>query len=377
MGSRQITSKMISELLLELYTFPVSGDFFEHVLSVLDSRIPSSLSGCWFNDLDARILKCKTMNNHNDGMRQDRDELTTLLQSHPFMEYFYSNSAGPVLCTTDIMSEKEWKETSVYNEVNRTLGIVHDTNVRFYSGALCVSFSFSDSQAMDEGSHRLLNLVAPHLGAAYRMYNIQQKGWLSNLPDHMIPLCADGRMMDCPAWARALLDQYFPHQKWNSAWNLPEDVQRWIALEIQRAPVVEGSHKIARKLMVEARDSTLCLDLIRCAFGFLIILEEVESLGEIDVLKKLGLTQREAEVLLWVAQGKQNSDIATILNIHTPTVRKHLEHIFQKLRCETRGAAEREALQAINAQRLNCIQVKCPTGTRPICIACRETPVSS
>src|SRR6185295_14331826 len=43
-----------------------------------------------------------------------------------------------------------------------------------------------------------------------------------------------------------------------------------------------------------------------------------------EPLTQLGLTQRVAEVLLWVAQGKTNADIATILGISESTVKKHL-----------------------------------------------------
>lgn len=51
------------------------------------------------------------------------------------------------------------------------------------------------------------------------------------------------------------------------------------------------------------------------------------------------LTAREAEVLLWVARGKTNRDIAEILGMSPRTVNKHLEHIFAKLGVETRTAA--------------------------------------
>jgi DNA-binding NarL/FixJ family response regulator len=64
-------------------------------------------------------------------------------------------------------------------------------------------------------------------------------------------------------------------------------------------------------------------------------------------LESLGLTPREAEVLLWVAQGKTNSEIGTILGTATKTVSKHLEHIFDKLGVETRTAASRNALDVL------------------------------
>ena len=56
-------------------------------------------------------------------------------------------------------------------------------------------------------------------------------------------------------------------------------------------------------------------------------------------LKKFGLSKREAEVLAWVAQGKTNGEIAAILNLNIGTVKKHVEHIFEKLGVETRIAA--------------------------------------
>jgi DNA-binding NarL/FixJ family response regulator len=66
-------------------------------------------------------------------------------------------------------------------------------------------------------------------------------------------------------------------------------------------------------------------------------------------LVKLGLTPRAAEALLWLAQGKTNSDIATILGITESTVKKHVQEMFDKLGVETRGAATVRALEALNS----------------------------
>ena len=68
-------------------------------------------------------------------------------------------------------------------------------------------------------------------------------------------------------------------------------------------------------------------------------------------LESLGLTQREAEVLLWVAQGKSNSDVATILAIAEKTVKIHLGHIFEKLSVETRTAAALIAIETLTGSQ--------------------------
>jgi DNA-binding NarL/FixJ family response regulator len=68
-----------------------------------------------------------------------------------------------------------------------------------------------------------------------------------------------------------------------------------------------------------------------------------------EPLLKLGLTPRAAEALLWLAQGKTNSDIAAILGITESTVKKYVQEMFEKLGVETRGAATMRALEELNA----------------------------
>ncbi|MCI0535019.1 MAG: response regulator transcription factor [Verrucomicrobiales bacterium] len=65
-------------------------------------------------------------------------------------------------------------------------------------------------------------------------------------------------------------------------------------------------------------------------------------------LESLGLTPREAEVLLWIAQGKSNGDIATILGCAENTVKVHTARIFEKLGFENRNAATVQALEVLS-----------------------------
>jgi DNA-binding CsgD family transcriptional regulator len=51
------------------------------------------------------------------------------------------------------------------------------------------------------------------------------------------------------------------------------------------------------------------------------------------------LTTREREVLNWLAGGKTDRDIASILGISPRTVHKHLQRVYEKLGVETRTAA--------------------------------------
>jgi len=85
--------------------------------------------------------------------------------------------------------------------------------------------------------------------------------------------------------------------------------------------------------------------------------EQVESLefkpnyDSPKPLEALGLTPREAEVLLWVAQGKTNYEIAVILGMSEKTAKKHLGNIFEKLGLESRNAATVRALELLSTLR--------------------------
>jgi DNA-binding NarL/FixJ family response regulator len=67
------------------------------------------------------------------------------------------------------------------------------------------------------------------------------------------------------------------------------------------------------------------------------------------LVEKLGLTEREAETLLWVAQGKSNGDIAAILGNSEKTVKKTMGHIFEKLGLESRTAAALRAVEILSS----------------------------
>jgi DNA-binding CsgD family transcriptional regulator len=57
------------------------------------------------------------------------------------------------------------------------------------------------------------------------------------------------------------------------------------------------------------------------------------------------LTKRENEVLGWIAHGKTTRQIAAILVLSPHTIRKHVEHILEKLDVDSRSAAVARALR--------------------------------
>jgi len=76
--------------------------------------------------------------------------------------------------------------------------------------------------------------------------------------------------------------------------------------------------------------------------------EALPGAGTIRV-EDLPLTRRENEVLYWVSMGKTNDEVGTIIGAKPMTVKKHLEHIYDKLGVPNRTAAARLTLSRAEA----------------------------
>ena len=140
------------------------------------------------------------------------------------------------------------------------------------------------------------------------------------------------------ALARRWLPQYF---------DAPPDVLPAALLEwLQQAAEGRETRQLttprgARQLVATLQGRTVDDD-------WLLVLREVSDAAIVEAtMQAFGLTLKESEVLYWVAKGKTNRDIGDILGSSPATVKKHLEHIYEKLGVETRTAAAALAMQRV------------------------------
>jgi len=80
------------------------------------------------------------------------------------------------------------------------------------------------------------------------------------------------------------------------------------------------------------------------------VAEVFEGAEERLLAARHGLTEREAEVLLWISRGKANRQISEILGISPRTVNKHLEQVFEKMGIENRASAAAAAVKTLTSQ---------------------------
>jgi DNA-binding CsgD family transcriptional regulator len=157
-----------------------------------------------------------------------------------------------------------------------------------------------------------------------------------------------GRVLWCTPQAAKLLGTAFKGFD-AETFTLPAQVRDWLR---QRAT---ADTSVADQLGLQPDLSPVPLELTY--IGQIgpdeILLRLVEGGSGDDRLvlqRKLMLTQRESEVLLWIARGKSNRDIAEILILSPRTVNKHLEQIYTKLGVENRASAAALAVRTLGMQ---------------------------
>lgn len=130
----------------------------------------------------------------------------------------------------------------------------------------------------------------------------------------LILLDAHGAVTFASAAASRLIRHHFG----SAAARLPEAIQRWRENGRETPLVVQ---RYSTRLVIESADG-----------GSALVLTEQPASAFV-------LTPRERDVMRCVAAGLSNAETARVLWIQPGTVRKHLEHVYDKLGVRTRTAA--------------------------------------
>jgi DNA-binding CsgD family transcriptional regulator len=150
----------------------------------------------------------------------------------------------------------------------------------------------------------------------------------------LIDVGPGGRIRAATRIARAWLVRYFPGRSGSA--ELPEPLGRW--LRHGMAPV-DGVPPSGATLVVGGGAARLFVRAIAQPTGWVLVLEERAARDDHASLRRLGLSPRESDVLVLVADGLTNPAIAARLACSPRTVQTRLERIYRKLGVSARAAA--------------------------------------
>lgn len=342
LGHQQL--KAVSEALLTLYAPGPHADF--------PARVVDALRRCLAFDC---LAYHEIVDNRNQRavcspeIPFDTEIFETYLEQHPNWSAFARDHVKSCVKISDFVTRNEWQRTDLYNHIFRPLAFHHQLAFIALDELPHLGIALNRSRRdFSEEERSILNLLKPHLMQAF--CTSQLFSYFSDAvqvgTEGYVVADAKGRIRFCTSKAVAWLREYFGDEQNRS---LPHQLTDWLKDRSFRlfnpanlaVPLKEYSiQRGPKRLIVESLAPIQTPD-------YRLILREKNQELDASSLEKLGLTKREAEILLWVSQGKRNSEIATILGIKAKTISKHLERIFEKLGIETRTGAANIALEIL------------------------------
>ena len=166
---------------------------------------------------------------------------------------------------------------------------------------------------------------------------------LDSVRQHVFCIDRRGHLLWATPEAQQLLAQVLADQQQAE---LDQRFCRWL-------PSGRDGHDLA--LPLAEQETVLTVSFFKQSEEDEYLLKIHSSAVEIDPIileQQLSITSREAEVLLWLAHGKTNREIADILGMSPRTVNKHLEQLYPKIGADNRTAAASMAIQVILGGRI-------------------------
>jgi DNA-binding CsgD family transcriptional regulator len=258
---------------------------------------------------------------------------------------------------SDFLTRPQLHDLALYQDFFRIVGTEHQIvstvrAVRTHAIGLtfnreCSDFTEGERLTLAVTRSALIEVAqAARVMARVRSALATMEMALTSLNAAVVRLHSDGRIRFASALARSWLTVYFPDHRAHSD-QLPELLAQWVHRQSQQMSRRDGVPEVMMPIRVERETRALTVRMLLESGRPLLVLEERPTTVQPDCLQRLGLTPREAEVLFWVAQGKSNTDTATILGTRPRTVHKHLDRIFCKLGVENRTAAASRALSTL------------------------------
>jgi DNA-binding CsgD family transcriptional regulator len=347
-GRSAATTRQLLELVGEAYGFEDLDEFRPGILEVLNRAVPSP----WVSYNEVGLDPDKIYSLVLPPAPEDLFRIfARLSHQNPILAEYRRTGDGRPRRFSDLIDQAAYHRLELYRECYRLMGV--ESQVAFTMPArppmvLGIALSRGEEDFSD-AEVDLLGHARPYLIQAYRNAELSSEraaalraveSGLDTLGRHVVVLDRHGRVEFATDTARRRLSATGAGRD-----GLPAEVREWIVeqrghLSASEPLVlrVDGSPVLVRLLPRRADDHRDVL-LIEGATGELTV----------PALRGLGLSERQAQTLQWVALGYSVASAATHMGIARRTADKHLQHVYAKLGVSSLAEATATAWAAVGA----------------------------
>ncbi|MEV4421229.1 LuxR C-terminal-related transcriptional regulator [Patulibacter sp. NPDC049589] len=281
------------------------------------------------------------------------DRFAALIPQNPILAHIHRTRDGRPRRISDFLDRDAYHRLPLYREFYGRIGVEHQVAFTLPSRPpIVIGMALSRAAVeFSDADVALLSAARPHLIQAYRNAELATareatfaalEAGLEALGSPVLVVDARGRVDLATPTARRLLTGRLG----GAAGRIADDVVA--ALAARRAAATPAT----QPLLLDDGGRTLAIRVLRGpeSTSELLVVEPGESGLSVAALRGLGLTQREAEVVRWLALGRRAPAIAGVLGISPRTVQKHLQHAYEKLGVTTASEAAATAWAAVGVR---------------------------
>jgi DNA-binding CsgD family transcriptional regulator len=293
------------------------NEFAHEVCVTLDGLIRSD--GVGWNEVDVTGRGLRALTYPAGYFVTGHDRLAELIDENPLVAH-RTSTGGAAHTFSDFLSARDFHGRQMYADVYREYGVEDQLAAMIgVSGGALIAVAFNrGARSFTLDDRRLLDLLRPQLARSYRtvVERAEARTMLAGLErgleaaDRAVAmLTKDGQVGEATVEASRLLVEWFGHE--------PPAPGRYVRADAEL---------VVRRIEGDPA---------------LLVLHERRLTPDPQRARELGLTRREAEVVLLAGRGLVNAQIAAELTLSPRTVQKHLEHAYEKLGVHTRADAAR------------------------------------
>jgi DNA-binding CsgD family transcriptional regulator len=271
--------------------------------------------------------------------------IKNFIHEHPSFSDLRRSPRGRLI--SDFIGPRQWHGMALYNEAYRPEGLEDQIGVRIcLSGAWCTGVAvLRDKRGFSSKERECMALLIGHFEQAFlnaralgklHLSLSESQAQLDELPCGTILLGKKFQVLALNARARALAAEFFPQERMSL--RLPLSVGSWLR---SRTELHSTSFRPLNSLIRYSEEGRLTIQLVSLPKEelHLLVLERRSRRPSLAEILHLGVTERESQVLFWLAQGKTNEEIAIILTGRRRTIDKHVQNLLAKLKLENRAGA--------------------------------------
>jgi DNA-binding CsgD family transcriptional regulator len=344
-GSHTSTTRLL-ELVGEAHGFEDLAAFRPGILEVLNRAVPALWVSYNEVSLDPdRTVAISLPPSPEDLLRA----FAEFAHENPILAEYRRTGDGRPRRISDLIDRASFRRLALYRECYRQLGV--ESQVAFTLPArqplvIGIALSRGEEDFSDE-EIELLSLARPYLIQAYRNAELSSERaaalravetGLETLGRHAVVLDRQRRIEFATDTARRWLG--LPEAGRGA---LPEAIGPWLAEQRIQWPAaeplvleVDGASVLVR-LLPDRHDDRHDVLLVEGGTGELTV----------PALRSLGLSERQAQTLWWVALGHSVANAAAHMGIARRTADKHLQHVYATLAVSSLGEAIATAWAAV------------------------------